>query len=267
MFDVASMTLDDGQLRLIKAMNSSSTRGKKVVLLNAGSPVSVEAFIEDVDACCMVWFGGQEGTNAIADILSGVHAPSGKLPFTIPRRFEDNPTFTADGSRFPGTADLIARFDENLSVGYRFYDHPQNRTKVRYPFGFGLSYTTFSVKFLYMSPTHVNLVHLHADDADPCDFKVRCTVRNEGSCTGAEVVQVYIGPASPKAGRPLKEFAGFEKVWLDPGESKLIDLTINLKRVLEHYDENKWQVERGSYDVFVGTSIVQSRWAGSVNIF
>ena len=267
MIDVASMELDSGQLDLIKAM-TSSTRGKTVVLLNAGSPVSVEAFIDDIDACCMVWFGGQEGTNAIADVLSGAVVPSGKLPFTVPRKFEDNPTFTEDGARFPGTKDLVARFDENLDVGYRFYDRPENRTKVRFPFGFGLSYTTFSVKFLYMSPNHVDLIHFHDEEyLSILTLKVRCTVRNEGTCRGAEVVQVYMGSASPKQGRPLKEFVGFAKVWLDPGESQFVDIPVNLRRAVEHYSGDHWVVETGSYDVYVGTSVQQSRWAGSVGVY
>lgn len=236
--------------------------------------MGVEPFISDVDACLQIWFGGQEGTNAVADVLSGQCSPSGRLPFTVPKRFEDNPTYSKDGRQFPGMADMKTQFDENLLIGYRHYDATEHGSKVRFPFGFGLSYTSFSVAYQTMDPT-IARFDVFTSKFDQNFVKVSATVENTGHMRGAEVVQVYVGPSQPAPGRPAKELVAFQKVWLDPSESSDVYVEFDVRRTVEFFkvqaDEKgqtgKWTVPiNSSFNIFLGTSATDAKQVATFKV-
>eukprot|EP00945_MAST-04E_sp_MAST-4E-sp1_P001259 g1259.t1 len=258
MIDVLSMELGKGQVDLLNAvaLASREENRKSIVCLNAGSPVGMAGWLEKVDGVMQTWYGGQQGTGALAEILLGkVVSPSGKLPFTVPTRFEENPTYTTEGdyTRFPGNNEMVCSFEEGLDVGYRYYDKPEHQSKVLFPFGHGLSYTTFETR-------KANFEH---DDANGT-----CTVlvKNTGNFRGAEVLQVYVGE---KDRFPAKQLQGFLKVWLGPGEERSVAIDVNVRRAVEFFDADadKWSVSRGSvHNVFVGTSAADAEIVGSIKV-
>ncbi|RKK76020.1 putative beta-glucosidase I [Fusarium oxysporum] len=205
------------------------------VVVQSGTPVGMP-WIDDAKAVCHAWYGGNETGNAIADVLFGDVNPAGKLPLTIPRRLQDNPTYF----NFRSEAGRVL-YGEDVYVGYRYYEKIDR--KPLYPFGHGLSYTTFSLQNL----------NVQVDDA----CKVTLEMTNTGSRAGAQVVQVYVAPPTTMAvARPVKELKAFRKVYLEAGEKRKI--TIDIDTVLStsywHEGRDKWCSERGEYRVLVGTS-------------
>ncbi|KAI6762252.1 hypothetical protein HG531_002805 [Fusarium graminearum] len=206
------------------------------VVVQSGTPVGMP-WIDEAKAVCHAWYGGNETGNAIADVLFGDVNPAGKLPLTIPRRVQDNPTYL----NYRSDAGRVL-YGEDVYVGYRCYEKLDN--KPLYAFGHGLSYTSFSLQDL----------SVQVDD-NVC--KVTLWVTNTGSRAGAEVIQVYVAPPSTTAvARPVKELKAFRKVRLEAGEEKHI--TIDMDTVLStsywHEGRDKWCSEKGLYDVLVGTS-------------
>ncbi|PKL88168.1 MAG: hypothetical protein CVV23_11595 [Ignavibacteriae bacterium HGW-Ignavibacteriae-2] len=236
--DRTNLSLPEEQIDLIKAVKKL---GKPFVLvLNNGGQLIMPEIYEMSDAVVEAWYPGQEGGLAIADVLLGNINPSGKLPYTIPKRWEDCSAY----KYYPEQNDEILYYD-GLFIGYRHFDHYKITTQ--YNFGFGLSYTSFKI----------DKVNLDDDKISPIDGKLRvsCTVENTGNLVGAEVVQLYVGYNNPKVIRPEKELKSFEKVVLNPGEIKEVKFIIDVADIF-YYDVHKkvWGIDEGDYFVLVGNS-------------
>ncbi|KAF7543844.1 hypothetical protein G7Z17_g10406 [Cylindrodendrum hubeiense] len=242
--DMPDIYLPGNQAAMVKAVAAVSKR--TIVVLYSGGPLDVSSFVEDVDAIIHAHYLGQEGGAAIADVLSGKVNPSGKLATTWPKRLEDVGSF----SHFPatqaadGTIDL--HLSEGLEVGYR-----RDTTEVdhRYPFGFGLSYTSFQYSGLVIKPSKIENIEKNEE------FSVKVNLKNTGSVAGAEAVQVYVRPIEMAVSRP-KSLRGLTKVALEPGASKEVDIAIDLKKALSHWDvaKNVWKVDKGTYGISIGNA-------------
>ena len=235
--DRPNMDLPAGQDDLIEAVAAANR--KTIVVLNAGDSVTLSRWIDQVPGVVDAWYGGEEGGSAIADVIFGDANPSGKLPFTFLRKLADSPSF----GNYPGN-DLHVKYEEGMYVGYRYFDKHAG-TPPLFPFGFGLSYTTFAVSDLHL-PKRAGL------DAD---VVVTATVRNTGRRRGAEVVQLYLGEPDAPVDRPVRELKGFARVDLAPGESRQVRFALD-RRAFSFYDSAKhaWTAHPGRFDVSVGTS-------------
>lgn len=226
------------QDRLIEAVSKVN---KNVVVINSTGVAIAMPWLSQVSAVVQAWFGGQESGNSIVDILFGLENPSGKLPVTFPKRIEDTPSY----GNFPGDLEkLQVYYKEGIYIGYRHFDkHPET---VQFPFGFGLSYTTFKISDVVLGAKTL---------AEKGSVTVTAKVTNTGRITGSEVVQVYVSAPGKTIDVPLKQLAGFQKVELKAGETKAAEITIGYESVA-HWDEkwSAWVVEQGEYTVIVGNS-------------
>jgi beta-glucosidase len=231
--------LPGGQDELIRQI--SSVNPNTIVVLTAGGNVDMTQWIDQVPAILHVWYPGQEGGAALAQILFGDYSPSGKLPASFEKRWEDNPTFH---NYYPEKGKSSVEYAEGVFLGYRYYD--RSETKPQFAFGFGLSYTTFEYSNLSISPDSGNL-------GEP--ITVSFDVKNAGAREGAEVAEVYVGVDHASVPRPLKELKGFAKTTLKPGESKRLTLTLD-RRAFSFYDvaDRAWNAELGEYKIQVGSS-------------
>ncbi|OOO07342.1 glycoside hydrolase family 3 domain protein [Aspergillus oryzae] len=207
-----------------------------IIVLQSGTPVEMP-WIHQAKAVMHAWYGGNETGNAIADVIFGDVNPSGKLPLTFPRRLKDNPTYfnyRSEGGR--------VLYGEDVYVGYRFYDEAD--IDPLFPFGHGLSYTTFELSSLELTKGSSH------------NMKVKCTLRNTGQRAGAEVIQLYVAPVSPPVKRPLKELKEFRKVWLAQSAEEVITIPVDLIRATSFWDEtsSSWCSYQGTYRIMVGTS-------------
>ena len=234
--DRPDMELPGMQRELIEAVAAANKN--TIVILNNGSPVVMEGWIDRVAGVIEAWFPGQECGNAIADVLFGDINPSGRLPETFPRRLQDNPTYDS----YPGRNGR-AHYDEGIFVGYRYYDAKQ--IEPLFPFGYGLSYTTFEYSNLQVS------AGMKADET----LKMSIDVANTGRRAGKEVVQLYIHDVASSLVRPYKELKGFQKVHLEAGETKMVDFELSAD-ALSFYDPEKkqWVAEAGEFEVLIGAS-------------
>ncbi|WP_158941739.1 glycoside hydrolase family 3 C-terminal domain-containing protein [Granulicella sp. S190] len=225
-----------GQEQLIQQI---SALGKKtIVVITSGGSVDLSKWKDKVQGIFETWYAGEEGGTAAARLLFGEENPSGHLPISWEKKITDNPSFN-NYYPDPGTNKIVYR--EGIFVGYRGYEH--NHTEPQYPFGFGLSYTTFSFSKLKSSPSADG----HAT--------VTCDVTNTGHRAGATVAQLYVGQNSTTVERPTKELKAFERVVLQPGETK--HLTFNLDpRSFSYYDvkSSAWQADAGQYTLLLGDS-------------
>jgi len=235
-FDRPDMELPGKQHALVEQVAAANPR--TIVVLNTGSPITMP-WLEKVAAVVQAWYPGQECGNAIADVLFGDVTPSGKLPQTFPVRLEDNPAYL----NFPGENGKVY-YGEGLFVGYRYYD--KKHIAPLFPFGFGLSYTTFSYSSLRLSVEEIN-----PDDT----LQVSVDVTNTGLRAGKEVVQLYVRDKQARLQRPEKELKAFAKVHLEPGECKTVTLSIG-RSALAYYDDlaHEWVAEAGEFEVLVGAS-------------
>lgn len=243
-FDRESMSLPGRQDELIARVAAANPN--TIVVLNAGSPVAMP-WANDVAAILQSWYGGQEAGNALADVLFGDVNPSGKLPTTFPQRLADNPAYI----NYPGENGRV-HYGEGIFVGYRYYD--KKEIAPLFPFGHGLSYTTF---------TYSNL-RLNGAEFGPGDeIVVSLEVTNGGDRAGQEVVQLYVHDAAARLVRPLQELKAFAKVALEPGETKTVTLTLN-EQSLAYYDPavGGWVAEPGDFEVRVGSSSRDIRLSG-----
>jgi beta-glucosidase len=230
------MDLPGKQDTLVEQVVAANPR--TIVVLHTGSPITMP-WIEKVAAVVQAWFPGQECGNAIADVLFGDTNPSGKLPQTFPVRLEDTPTYLD----FPGENGKVY-YGEGLFVGYRYYD--KKKVAPLFPFGFGLTYTTFDYGPLSLSAREIG-----PDDT----LQVSVEIANTGQRTGKEVVQLYVRDQQAGLQRPEKELKAFAKVQLEPGERKRLTLSI-ARDALAYYDDlaNQWVAEAGEFEVLVGAS-------------
>ncbi len=200
-------------------------------------------WLEKVNALIETWYLGSMAGHAIADVISGDVNPSGKLPFSFPKKLEDNAAHSFGETSYPGV-DMTQYYKEDILVGYRWHD-----TKNIIPlfaFGYGLSYTTFNI-----SGIGVDKKAYTQDDI----ITVSCAVKNTGQVKGSEVIQVYVGKPESKVMRALKELKGFQKINLDPGEEATVNIDISVNS-LSFYDESisDWNLEKGKYTLYVGNA-------------
>lgn len=241
-FDREHLDLPDSHVALIDAVAGAAAR--TVVVLSNGGVVTLEPWHDKVEAILEGWALGQAVGGALADVLTGAVNPSGRLAETIPLALSDTPAFL----NFPGENEVV-RYGEGIFVGYRYYT-TANRA-VRYPFGHGLSYTTFAYDAF------------EVEETGPDTATARVTVRNTGAVAGAEVVQLYVAPADSPVRRPVRELAAFAKVSLQPGETATVELELS-PRAFAYWDTrgSRWRVQPGTYGIELGRSskeIVQRR--------
>jgi len=220
-------------------------------VLNNGASVAMSAWIDDVSAVLEAWMMGQAGGAAIADVLFGRVNPSGKLAETYPLRLADTPAFL----NWPGENGLV-RYGEGMYIGYRWYEARQ--LPVQFPFGFGLSYTTFAYSNARVSS---------ADFKDVDGLTLFVDVTNTGPLAGKEVVQVYVHDVQPALQRPWKELKGFAKVDLQTGETKTVSIPLGL-RAFAYYDPDykQWVTRDGDFDLLVGASSADIRLSLTVSL-
>ena len=231
--------MDLPQLQLDLLARVAAVNSNVVVVLSNGSAVVTSGWERHAGAVLEGWLLGQAGGRALADLLLGSVSPSGKLAETIPVKLSDNPTV----GNFPGE-ELVVRYGEGLLIGYRWYD--AHELDVSYPFGHGLSYTTFEYSDLDVS--------VLGDGADP-SVTVSLTVTNTGTRAGAEVVQVYIGDPVASVYRPVQELRGFTKVKLEPGASERVAIELDRRAFAYwHTARAEWAVEGGEFQIRVGSS-------------
>lgn len=234
------------------AMAAAQVRNLPViVLLNVAGPVQIVDWEPKASAIMCLYIPGMQGGQAAVDILLGKVNPSGKLPLTFPKEYKDCPTY----GNFPGY-DSEVWYGEGIFVGYRYYE--RKGIEVMYPFGYGLSYTTFEITKM-IAPASVNV--------DREDVRVSISVKNTGGMAGSEVVQLYIHDVAATLEKPVKELKAFQKVYLEAGEEKEICLVLK-KRDFASYDcrLNKWATEPGEFLLLAGHSSADIVQTASVDI-
>jgi len=245
-----------GQDQLIREL--SAINKNTVVALTAGGNADANAWLDHVPAYVELWYPGEQGGRALAELLFGAVNPSGRLPVTFERKQEDNPTF-ASYYEEPGSKRVVYR--EGIFVGYRGYDH--NHTKPLFPFGYGLSYTTFKYSNLAVTPAATGA----ASEGHPALYNVSFDVANTGIRAGADVAQVYVGETNPKVPRPSRELKGFARVDLAPGETKHVSVPL-AARAFTYYDvgAKHWHADAGTYSIQVGRSFEDIQQRSEVNL-
>jgi beta-glucosidase len=238
-----------GQEKLIQEMAAANKN--TIVVVTAGGAVDMSFWLDRVLAVLQAWYPGQEGGTALAEILFGAVNPSGRLPVTFEQHEEDNPTHD---SYYPEDGGKHIVYKEGVFIGYRGYE--RSGKKPLFPFGYGLSYTTFAYR---------NLSIASASSEDK--FQVSFDVTNTGKREGAEVAQVYVGDKHAKVPRPAKELKGFVKVNLRPGETRRVTVTLD-SRALSYFDVNskQWRAEPGEFEVLVGRSAEQIELKGKLTL-
>jgi len=227
-----------GQDEIIRKI--AAVRPDMIFVNVSGSPVAMP-WVDDVAAIVQAWYLGSETGNALADVLSGKVNPSGKLPFTFPVTLSDCPVTSEE--QYPGILgeDGIyqAYYTEGIYVGYRWYE--AKGIKPLFPFGYGLSYTTFEYGQAKASSRKMRN-----------SLKIAVPVTNTGEVAGAEVVQLYIADKEASVDRPVKELKGFEKVWIEPGQTKIVEFDID-RSALSFYDETSrsWVAEKGEFEALI----------------
>lgn len=234
-FDRPSLAMPEGHVRMINAVADANPN--TVVVLLGGSPMELP-WIDKVKAVLFMGLPGQAGAEACAALLTGEACPSGKLTETWPLEYSDVPSVETFGEKNP-------EYRESIYVGYRFYD--KAGTKVRFPFGFGLSYTTFSYSDLHISGR-----------------KLSFSVKNTGSIPGAEVVQIYVAPPAVGLHRPVKELRRFARIELAPGDSREVKFELD-DRCFALW-AGSWQIPSGEYEILVASSSADVRLHGTMEI-
>ena len=243
--------LPPGQDELIKEILAANK--KTIVVLTAGGNVDMQPWIDSVPALMHGWYSGQQGGTALAQLIFGDYSPSGRLPISLERRWEDNATYH---SYYPNDGPRRVKYSEGIFVGYRHFDH--DNIKPLFPFGYGLSYSTFAYNNLAVNPTTAAFAQ--------GPVIVSFDVTNTGSHAAAEVAQLYVGDTHSSVPRPLKELKGFSKVELRPGETKRVSIPLDF-RALAYYDvkSHSWKADPGSFDIYVGRSDADIQLQGKLD--
>ena len=238
--DRADMKLAQNQIELLAAV--AAVNPNVVVLLSAGSSLETP-WLKDCKALVYGCLGGQAGAGALVEVLTGAVCPSGKLAETWATGYDSSPV----KDNFAGKGRTV-QYRESLYVGYRYFETAGK--PVMFPFGYGLSYTTFAYSDLKATADGVTL-----------------TVTNTGKCAGAEIVQLYVAKSDAKVFRPAQELKGFEKVWLEAGESKTVTIPLDDK-AFRYWNiaTDSWEVEGGKYQLYVGASSADIRLTAEVTV-
>lgn len=247
-FDRTHLNIPESHLELIRRV--SEVNPKVAVVLCNGAPV-VMPFLGQACAVLEAYLSGQSGARAIAEILFGKANPSGKLAESFPCALEDNPSYL----NFRGNGETVD-YGEGVFVGYRYYE--KKKLPVLFPFGHGLSYTTFT----YSDPV-VSEKKIGENDV----LTVRVKVKNTGSFDGKEIVQLYVKEASPRILRPVKELKGFEKIDLKIGEEKTVEFRLD-RRAFAYWDEteHRWRVDSGKFEILIGASSADIRVSEEIEV-
>jgi len=235
-YDRVHLSIPDNHRKLIEEV--AKTQSRLIVVLSNGAPIEMP-WLGQTKAVLEAYLGGQALGGAIADLLFGDANPCGKLAETFPVRLSDNPSYL----NFPGEGDRV-EYKEGLFVGYRYYDKKQ--LAPLFPFGFGLSYTTFEYSDIEVDKKEIG---------DQETLTIRVKVKNTGGLAGKEIVQLYVNDVQSSVIRPDKELKGFEKVELQPGEEKTVSFVLD-KRAFAYYNTElkDWHVESGEFRILVGRS-------------
>ena len=246
-----TFSLPIGQETLIRQMAKQNKNS--IVAITSGGAVHAASWIDQTPACLELWYSGEQGGTAIAEVLFGDVNPSGRLPITFEKREEDNPSFA---NYYPEASTQRVIYKEGIFSGYRGYEH--NGTKPLFPFGFGLSYTTF---------TFGNLTVKDESSTTAAKYTASFDVTNSGKRAGAEVAQIYIGDSSSAVPRPSKELKGFVKVNLEPGETKHLIVPLDT-RSFAYYDTNSatWRAAAGTYKILIGKSSEEIELTGEIRL-
>jgi len=236
--DRRNLKLPFGQEELIQKV--LAVNPKTIVVMVAGAPFDIDAVSKKTSALVWTWFNGSEGGNALADVLLGKVNPSGKLPWTMPKKLNDSPAHATNS--FPGGKTV--NYAEGILIGYRWFD--TKNVAPLYPFGYGLSYTTFAFGNAKTDKTSY---------AQNETISVSVEVKNTGKVDGKEVVQLYAAKSDSKITRAVQELKGFKKVFVKAGSSETVTIQIPVKE-LAYYDvaAKKWTVEPGKYTLNIGNS-------------
>ena len=260
--DRTQIELPYGQEEVIRALAAT---GKPLVVVNiSGSPVAMP-WADVAGAIVQGWYGGTESGHALVDVLTGAVNPSGKLPFTVPCRLEDGPIKTErqyPGIQVEGKPYWEEYYDEGIYIGYRWYD--TKKIPVQFPFGYGLSYTTFEYSDAKVAKKVVKgagtTAVTEATGAGKTLQTVSVKVTNTGSVAGAEVVQLYVADPEASVDRPSKELKGFRKVFLQPGETQTVSFDLD-RAALSWFDAGKhcWVAEPGTFQLLLASSSTDIR--------
>ncbi len=247
-----TFALPFGQEELIREMAAANKR--TVVVVTSGGAVATEGWLHQVPALLQAWFPGQAGGTALAEILLGDVNPSGRLPISYDRSLDENPS---KDSYYPDAGTRRVVYRNGVFVGYRGYEHAGREPL--FPFGFGLSYTTFKYAGLAVKP-------VGTDPADPA-YEVSFEVTNTGTRAGAEVAQVYVADAHARVPRPPKELKGFARVALSAGETKTVSVGLD-SRAFAYFDEagRQWRADPGEFGILVGRSSGKIELSGAVTL-
>ena len=249
--DRKDLSLPFGEQVLVDAV--TAVNANTIVVIIGGAPYDINKIKKDNHTIVWSWYNGSEGGNALADVLTGKVNPSGKLPFTFPVSLHESPAHLLN--TFPGE-NLTADYKEGIFVGYRWYD-TKNITPL-YPFGYGLSYTTF------------NYSALHTDKksyTNNQDITTTITLKNTGKFAGKETVQLYIGKPGSSVERAEKELKAFKKVMIGAGQQATVTLSIPVKSLAYYNEQNgKWIVEPGDYKLMAGTSSQDIKATATISI-
>ena len=247
-WDRKDMKMPPSHIALIEAVSGANS--DTVVLLSNGSPVEMD-WAGHVKGILDMYLPGQAPGTALADILFGKISPSGKLAESVPYRLEDNPSYF----NFPGDYDKTV-YGEGLLVGYRHYQ--TRKIPVRYPFGYGLSYTSFCYSDLQVSEKAIN---------DTDSLRVSLSVENTGKYDGSEIIQLYVHDEHSSVVRPVMELKGFEKIFLKKGERKSVSFLLD-KRAFAFYDVNigDWVAESGRFQILIGASCEDIRLSTGITV-
>jgi beta-glucosidase len=237
----------DQLIDLVRAANKNT-----VVVITSGGGVDMTRWVDSIRAIVQAFYPGQEGGTALAQLLFGDFSPSGKLPATFERRFEDSAAFRS----YAPQADKKIPYSEGVFLGYRHFDRV--KTKPLFPFGHGLSYTTFKYSGLTVTPAVMSESGL---------VTVAFDVSNTGKREGAEVTQVYVSDGHAPLPRPVKELKGFARVSLKPSQTKRVQITLD-RRALSYFDEaaQQWKAEPGDFEVLVGSSAQHIELRGKLSL-
>ncbi len=224
-----------------------------IVVITSGGGVDMQPWLDRVPALFEAWYPGQEGGTALAQLLFGDHNPSGKLPMSFERRWEDS---AVHDSYYPKGSEKKVTYTEGLFVGYRHFDKAE--VKPLFPFGFGLSYTTFAYKNLSITPARAS-----GNQAVTVSFDLT----NSGRRAGAEIAEVYVGESHPSVPRPMKELKGFAKVQLNAGETRHVSVKLD-RRAFAYYNlkNHDWAVDAGDFNVYVGSSSAKIELKGTTTM-
>ncbi|GGK64942.1 glycoside hydrolase family 3 C-terminal domain-containing protein [Rufibacter glacialis] len=247
--DKPSLTMPFAQDQLLAAVLKANPN--TVVVLIGGGPIDMSRWVNQTRSILQAWYPGMEGGTALAKVLFGETNPSGKLPVTFPKRLQDSPAHAL--GQYPGDKDTLnLEYREDIFVGYRYFD--TYKVEPLFSFGHGLSYTSFGYTGLTIS---------RQGEA----VQVRLQVKNTGLVPGAEVVQLYVKDEQASVKRPEKELKAFQKVFLSPGESKTVTLTLQ-KDAFQFYDAGKkqWVLEPGKFQIVMGSSSRDIRLTGDITL-